>query len=216
VQSKRNGCFCCSWQMLCLDCQLFLLVLRMCLISYVDIINIKIFHFLYLLHRQQYMIFVVCISNMVRHCVSCPYPINGEISNFLHLSCDRCVGLIVISQVSVHTLLWIVASTLTTTHLSAHSFHIKRLLFLSSFNKNWNGLTYFVKSHRKFRKRHLMGVALFCALGHMDMKRLQVDIQFAHSRCSWLLWVICYSHLMKTNILEPDTPTKSRVNHEWL
>jgi hypothetical protein len=136
--------------MVCLDCHIFLLVLRLCLISYADIINKKIFHFWYLLHRQQDIIFVVCIPNMVRHCVCCPYPINGEISNFLHLSCDRCVALIIncfsglSSNLTVNRCL----------HYKNHSpkcihFHVKCLLFLSSFNKNWNELTYFVKIPQK-------------------------------------------------------------------
>jgi hypothetical protein len=68
VQSKHTDNFCCSWQMVCLDCQIFPQVLWFCRISYADIINIKILHFLYLLHKQQDIIFVVLISNMVRHC----------------------------------------------------------------------------------------------------------------------------------------------------
>ena len=76
VQSKHNDDFCCSWQMVCLDCQIFFQVLWLCRISYADIINTKILHFLYLLHKQQDIIFVVLISNMVRHCflsISCKW-----------------------------------------------------------------------------------------------------------------------------------------------
>lgn len=60
-------------------------------------------------------------------------------------------------------------------------FHIKCLLFLSSFNEHWNVLTNFCENPKwNFINIHPMGVALFCADGQMYMMRLLVDIHFVN------------------------------------
>jgi hypothetical protein len=51
---------------------------------------------------------------------------------------------------------------------------------LSSFNKNWNGLTFSKNPTGNFINIYLMGVALFCADGQMDKKRLMVDTHFVN------------------------------------